>query len=153
MYVRLGNIFPNPTGQFLFSTLSLKDTYIQIWDVDGQTALKYIHSDTENKIDVSHIPTGLYFIQIQKGKKQYIKKISKNLMFDCLSDPIYLGLSGFNHHSIRRRTTLRLSSVYIPKFVDQLFFCVIRKYLGKYYSYLYGNKRKSLASKKIYFRE
>lgn len=69
--------FPNPTGQFLFSTLSLKDTYIQIWDVDGQTALKYIHSDTENKIDVSHIPTGLYFIQIQKGKKQYIKKFLK----------------------------------------------------------------------------
>lgn len=51
----------------------MKDTYIQIWDVDGQTALKYIHSDTENKIDVSHIPTGLYFIQIQKGKNSILK--------------------------------------------------------------------------------
>jgi hypothetical protein len=69
--------YPNPTGDFLYSTLPLTNSHIQVMDDKGRLVLKYKHTEFENKIDVRYLASGLYFLQIQKGKKQISGKFLK----------------------------------------------------------------------------
>jgi len=78
------NIYPNPANNFLSIQLSqlLDIASLTITDILGQELILQ-DLDTRNvskefKIDLSSIPTGIYFIVVESGTKQIVKKFVKN---------------------------------------------------------------------------
>jgi len=78
------NIYPNPANNFLSIQLSqlLDIASLTITDILGQELILQ-DFDTRNvskefKIDLSSIPTGIYFVVVESGTQQIVKKFVKN---------------------------------------------------------------------------
>lgn len=68
-------LYPNPVKNELNIIVSNNAYFdIRIISTDGKTILRTINS---NKINVSELPAGLYFIQIQQGSKKYLTRFIK----------------------------------------------------------------------------
>lgn len=72
-------IFPNPVGDNLFlePEFQMDNPPCKIIDVNGRVAYAIKSNSISNKIDVSFLPTGIYFLRIGSGKKGVIKFIKK----------------------------------------------------------------------------
>lgn len=73
-------LFPNPTQQWVQLQLPLTTTIaplnIRIFDTVGNEVLQQtIHHQTHLILDVSQLPTGVYFAQLYDGKQSQIKKL------------------------------------------------------------------------------
>jgi len=73
----LFNVFPNPVNSGFnienYSNHSIKTT--KIYAVSGKLVLE--KKDNPNKIDIGHLPTGLYLVKIQTDIGEIIKKVIK----------------------------------------------------------------------------
>lgn len=69
------NIYPNPVKDFLSIELEEKIINVKIVSVDGRVLL---NESSQNKIDVSTLTAGLYFVEIKTDRKNYKKKIVKS---------------------------------------------------------------------------
>ena len=71
------NIYPNPTSSIININSSVIFNDMRI--VNSQGNVVYIHENlTDNdfvKIDLSHLPKGLYFIYIQTNNKLLYQKV------------------------------------------------------------------------------
>ncbi len=67
-------IYPNPANDFIEIKTDLKYNNISIIDVTGKT-IKQVNSN--NKIDISNLTTGIYFIKIIGTENAIIKKFVK----------------------------------------------------------------------------
>ncbi|MFZ1702981.1 MAG: T9SS type A sorting domain-containing protein [Saprospiraceae bacterium] len=75
-------IYPNPTNQaFTYELLNMdieQETILNISDVNGQSILsKDISSQTSGYVDLTNIPSGLYYIRIENDSVVYYKKLLK----------------------------------------------------------------------------
>ena len=71
-------IYPSPTN----SILTVETDYIQIKsmtikNIDGKILDTYSPNNRKAKIDVSHLPSGIYLIQINSENKNEIKRFIK----------------------------------------------------------------------------
>jgi len=55
----------------------LKIENVEIYNVVGQKVIFNFQLSTFNSIDVSHLPTGIYFLRIQTEKGTVTKKMMK----------------------------------------------------------------------------
>jgi hypothetical protein len=76
------NIYPNPNDGFITVDIELKGSFesnISVIDLNGDLVYEeqnLILSNTVNKhVNISHLPTGIYFMRIDIGQNSYIKKI------------------------------------------------------------------------------
>jgi len=71
-------IYPNPTtGELKIKNWELKINNVEIYDIYGRN----VHSFTcslVHSIDISHLPAGIYFVQIQTEQEIVTKKIIKH---------------------------------------------------------------------------
>lgn len=68
-------IYPNPTTGILNIESSSPKLTIELFDITGKT-LNYTNT-ANNRIDVSHLAAGLYFLRIDDGEKQLLYKVMK----------------------------------------------------------------------------
>ncbi len=71
------SIYPNPAKDFIYINLpeTEKIKSISITDISGK--LIKIANSKENKVDVSFLPNGVYFLKIETNHTTYNRKISK----------------------------------------------------------------------------
>ncbi len=68
-------IYPNPVYDFLTIELEEKISSVKIISIDGRILLNEF---SENKIDVSKLSTGIYFIEVKTDRNNYRKKFLKS---------------------------------------------------------------------------
>jgi hypothetical protein len=73
------NIFPNPTSDWItFKIQNLsKDSFISIYNINGQELLKQQIIDNETHIDISYFTRGIYFVEFITDSKTEVQKIIK----------------------------------------------------------------------------
>ena len=68
-------IFPNPASTYLFIDTSLKDYGITLLDINGKVIIK---GENLNKIKLSGISSGIYFLKITAGLLEWQHKVFVN---------------------------------------------------------------------------
>ncbi|MCL2512168.1 MAG: T9SS type A sorting domain-containing protein [Bacteroidales bacterium] len=74
-------VYPNPTTGELtieISDMRYEISDIEIYDVFGRKQISNLKSQISNPIDVSHLPSGIYFIRITTENGVITKKVIKN---------------------------------------------------------------------------
>lgn len=70
------SVYPNPASNVLYITSENMITDVTLLDLNGKIILKYVNYTDCEKIDVSKVPTGLYFLKlIDDDNNTIIKKI------------------------------------------------------------------------------
>jgi hypothetical protein len=72
-------IYPNPTdGKFWVSGFDVSGSGVSIYDLTGrkcyETHLEMLNSEHETVVDVSHLPAGLYFVEVNGKRGKFVKK-------------------------------------------------------------------------------
>ena len=71
------SVFPNPVESFLnFRNLNSNEVIVQIFSVTGQK-IEIISIISNNKIDLSNLTTGVYYLQISTPEGSFINKMIK----------------------------------------------------------------------------
>ena len=71
-------LYPNPANSFVnvdYSEMPVPGTTIEIIDNNGRTLYKKPVESTSNRIDISQLPVGLYFIRSISNQKYNVKKM------------------------------------------------------------------------------
>ena len=73
------SVYPNPSNGVFYLELKSEqvDTYqIKIFNLIGRTIeSEKIETNQEYRFDLSSHPKGVYFIQVESGKEQFIKRL------------------------------------------------------------------------------
>lgn len=70
----LFSVYPNPAHHFLQITVFAEDAFL-IYDMNGKQIRSGILSPGENRLDVSHLPAGIYIVRtLNHGHTKWIKK-------------------------------------------------------------------------------
>ena len=72
------NIYPNPTSDLLnidFAEYRSQVIHMQIVDMAGKTVLNTKIMSGQNSFDLSDLPDGTYFVNLQNGKNSTVNKI------------------------------------------------------------------------------
>ncbi len=73
--VKAISIFPNPSNTEINIVIPSHDnTQIEILNAIGEVIMKY---HDKNKIDISNLTNGLYFISVKQGQQSYMQKLIK----------------------------------------------------------------------------
>ena len=73
-------LMPNPTtGQLRIENGELRVENVEVFDVFGRILSSHhlIPTSSHHQIDISHLPSGLYFVKISTSVGQTIKKVVK----------------------------------------------------------------------------
>jgi hypothetical protein len=72
-------IYPNPTtGELRVTSYELQVTSIEVFDIYGRTvSTHYSILTTHYSIDISHLPTGLYFVKVFTENGVFVEKVIK----------------------------------------------------------------------------
>ncbi|MGB4654407.1 MAG: T9SS type A sorting domain-containing protein [Bacteroidales bacterium] len=74
------NIFPNPATEAINIKLQNSDEYTaKIIDFQGKLLKEVSFTGNQTKISLENMPTGIYMLKINSGKKQYTEKFIKSL--------------------------------------------------------------------------
>lgn len=74
-------IYPNPAKEFIYLDIAdnkLQNCSIKLIDLNGAILIESVLRSDKNKIDVSHLSPGMYFIQISDGLQKYSESIIIN---------------------------------------------------------------------------
>ena len=72
----LTRIYPNPASNYLSITTSFETAALTIFNLTGKTVATAFLSGSTSKVDVAHLPAGLYLVQIrQNGNSIYQGKL------------------------------------------------------------------------------
>jgi len=74
MEVSKFNIYPNPATNFITIDSEIKVDKYQIFSINGQ---KLMEGSETNKINISGLNSGMYFIKFEIDYKSYVSKIIK----------------------------------------------------------------------------
>ena len=69
------SIYPNPVSEIIYIKSNLELTKIELFDILGKRVLTTNNTD---KVNVTNLKTGVYFLKIQSSKGQITKKIIKS---------------------------------------------------------------------------
>jgi hypothetical protein len=70
-------IYPNPASGTIFIQSNILMNNISILDMLGRTMNQYQPNSVNEKVDISHLANGIYFVKIQCGDREYLRKIEK----------------------------------------------------------------------------
>jgi len=71
-------VYPNPTrGELRVESGELRVERVEVLDVFGKK-LSTLNSQLSTKMDISHLPAGIYFLRIQTGEGTFVQKVVKN---------------------------------------------------------------------------
>ncbi len=68
-------IYPNPAKDNFYAYGLLPGSKVQLLDVTGKVVAKQVVTSSKEKIDLSSVKTGIYFVKAISGKKVYLKKL------------------------------------------------------------------------------
>ena len=72
-------VYPNPTtGQLTIENGQLTINNVGIFDMMGRKQLSIVNCQLSIEINISHLPAGIYFVQIQTEKEIVTKKVIKH---------------------------------------------------------------------------
>jgi hypothetical protein len=74
------SIYPNPTtGELTITNYELGITGVEIFDIYGRSLLSHHHisSSSHHLINISHLPTGMYFVKIRTAAGETVRKVLK----------------------------------------------------------------------------
>ena len=71
------SIYPNPSNSFIKISASEKITGVEIYNVIGKKVIS-ISNFNDNKVDISSLSKGVYFLKVTDGDSVATKKIIKN---------------------------------------------------------------------------
>jgi hypothetical protein len=72
-------IFPNPTdGNITINLTDNESWLIEINNYYGQVVKRLNTNEQTVYLDLNLLPSGIYFVKISNGNKQYVKKLVKN---------------------------------------------------------------------------
>ena len=71
------SIFPNPTSGIVYLQGLSGNGTLQVIDIQGRTILQQKISDTENKVDLSAFPAGIYLLKTQTSQGISTRKVVK----------------------------------------------------------------------------
>lgn len=66
--------FPNPTADMLNLTFAEKASNLKILDITGREVQAQDKVEMESQLDVSHLPNGTYFLQVEQNKLLQLKR-------------------------------------------------------------------------------
>jgi hypothetical protein len=66
------SIYPNPATNFIYTSYELRESSYEILDVNGRVVLE--GKTNGNRIDVSKLPAGTYFLKTNSGVGNFIKQ-------------------------------------------------------------------------------
>jgi hypothetical protein len=70
------SVFPNPsTGKFRVKGTGEEQTEIRVYNMLGAEILHRISKTSDEEIDMSHQPKGVYFVNISSGKEKIIRRM------------------------------------------------------------------------------
>ncbi len=69
-------IYPNPFTSKLF-VKTAKDAKLNIFSLCGELLLEYRLRNSDDEIDMSRLPPGIYFLRLQAGSEVMTKKVVK----------------------------------------------------------------------------
>lgn len=70
------NIYPNPASEYIIVELSdAVDGEVEILNLVGQAELRFTFSSTQNRLDISQLNQGVYFVSIRSGDEKIVRKI------------------------------------------------------------------------------
>ena len=73
------NIYPNPSNGIFYLELKAEESesfHVKVFNLIGRTILtEKIETNQEMRFDLSTQPKGVYFIQVESGKEQFIKRL------------------------------------------------------------------------------
>lgn len=70
------NIYPNPASDYIVVELSnVVEGEVDILNLVGQSEMKFTISLTQNRLDISQLRQGVYFVSIQSGDEKIVRKI------------------------------------------------------------------------------
>ena len=70
-------IFPNPATNYIYidrGNFSTENIGLRISDISGKEVL-YISNMTKNTVNISHLASGFYFVNMEDGRKKMSKKL------------------------------------------------------------------------------
>ena len=67
------NIYPNPVTNTLYINEKNKSQQVSIYNYLGEKIIE-INENKENKIDVSHLPNGIYFFKTERNIFKFVKE-------------------------------------------------------------------------------
>ncbi len=73
--------YPNPAKEFIYIDLAdnkLQNRLVKIIDLNGAIVVESVLRSNKNKIDVSHLSSGIYFIEIYDGLQKFSESIIIN---------------------------------------------------------------------------
>lgn len=74
-------IYPNPAKEFIYIDLAdnkLENCSVKLIDLNGTIVIESVLRSNKNKIDVSHLSPGIYFIEISYGPQKFSESIIIN---------------------------------------------------------------------------
>lgn len=74
-------IYPNPAKEFIYIDLAdnkLENCSVKLIDLNGRIVIESVLRSNNNKIDVSHLSPGIYFIEIYDGLQKFLESIIIN---------------------------------------------------------------------------
>lgn len=74
------SLFPNPAKDVLnvqFSRPAITDVQVKIYDLSGAMVLSQQFSGSQQRINISELPGGLYFVRMQAGNETVVTKLTK----------------------------------------------------------------------------
>lgn len=71
------SVYPNPSSSVVYiNTIETNIEYISMYDLSGRNV--QINTKDYSMIDISHLPTGIYFLRIKTEKGESTKKVLKS---------------------------------------------------------------------------
>ncbi len=72
-------VYPNPSVDYLHvDSKYLVDGKLEVVNLGGQTLISKTSNSNSLVVDVSALPSGMYFIKVSKGSQSFLKKFVKN---------------------------------------------------------------------------
>ncbi len=70
------SIYPNPTSNYIIIDSEYPIESIKFYSIQGKLVLK--ENNLTSRVNISHLPTGVYFIKIETYKGSVFKRLLKN---------------------------------------------------------------------------
>ena len=71
------NVFPNPAKEYIRLNSTFANAEVLVFSAEGKKVMEITHYQTNQKIDISYLPQGVYFFKLSNGKKEIKGKFVK----------------------------------------------------------------------------
>ena len=72
-------LFPNPVNNYINLKIpgEIQKSIVDIFNIQGKAFTSFYLDKNQNRLDVSHLPRGIYLLRIQSDQNHIMKKFVK----------------------------------------------------------------------------